>query len=103
MHVDRRRPSPTTLLLPKLGTLQLGAKKLEKDKHYNDLLTREKVDIVAETREAMLEKDRLMKLHERWRFDTSGDVNGTDEEDRILFDDYDSKYVSSLRHDNRLY
>lgn len=40
--------------------------------------------------------DRLERLSERWRFDCTGESVGADEEDRVLFDDFNPKCVSAF-------
>lgn len=43
------------------------------------------------------DEESLRRMKERWRFDSddlpAAGPDGPDEEDRILVDDYDSKYV----------
>lgn len=46
---------------------------------------------LSELKERLLEEDRLSRLLSRWRFDTSSESTGTDEEDRVLLDDYNPK------------
>jgi hypothetical protein len=45
--------------------------------------------------EALCEKglidDRLERLNERWRFDCASESVGADEEDRVLFNDFNPK------------
>lgn len=82
MHFDRRRPMAARLMHNGESVLCLD---IEKNKSKNLAF--------PEQRNTMLEDDRMARLSSRWRFDTTGDLTGADEEERTLIDDYDPKYV----------
>lgn len=84
MHVDRRLPRIRLKLAGK-DILRLESK------HTSDLNDLKPPEV----------EDRMSRLAERWRYDVDishANVDGSqDEEDRVLLDDFDSKYVIFLR------
>ncbi|KAI5116776.1 hypothetical protein M0805_008731 [Coniferiporia weirii] len=73
IHVDRRRPNVRVTFS--------GADILRFDSRRH-----------SESTDTKLEEEDMSRLAERWRFDSAGEA-GTDDEDRMLLDDFEPKHI----------
>lgn len=89
MRLDRRPDKRQTIVLKWAG----------KDVARLDSQRKSKPDD-SSTADAKENEERLNRLAERWRYDSDSQVlngvDGNEEEDRTLCDDFDPKYVLSL-------
>ena len=89
MHIDRRR-LPTGR--PHLVSADVNRLDATTQKQPATQSAEAADDVKDESlREKRLLDDRLDRLSERWRFDCTGETVGADEEDRVLFDDFNPK------------
>ncbi|KAL5512537.1 hypothetical protein ACEPAG_3190 [Sanghuangporus baumii] len=89
MLIDRRR----SRLQSEEEAFAMSRRSLDAIRHADEARKGPRNFEAPELKERLLEEDRLSRLMGRWRFDTSSESTGTDEEDRVLFDDYNPKHL----------